>query len=74
MRAIVALGRHPENDIVLDDRTLSRFHARLERRGDRYVVVDSGAAMTYLFDRDRVVRSQLHSETPFTACALLSAT
>lgn len=43
MRAIVALGRHPENDIVLDDRTLSRFHARLERRGDRYVVIDLGA-------------------------------
>lgn len=43
MRAVVALGRHPENDIVLDDRTLSRFHARLERRGDRYVVVDLGA-------------------------------
>jgi pSer/pThr/pTyr-binding forkhead associated (FHA) protein len=43
MRAVVALGRHPENDIVLDDRTLSRFHARLERRADRYVVVDLGA-------------------------------
>lgn len=43
MRATVALGRHPENDIVLDDRTLSRFHARLERRGDRYVVIDLGA-------------------------------
>lgn len=43
MRAVVALGRHPENDIVLDDRTLSRFHARLERRGDRYVVIDLGA-------------------------------
>jgi pSer/pThr/pTyr-binding forkhead associated (FHA) protein len=43
MRAVVALGRHPENDLVLDDRTLSRFHARLERRGDLYVVVDLGA-------------------------------
>jgi pSer/pThr/pTyr-binding forkhead associated (FHA) protein len=43
MRAVVGLGRHPENDIVLDDRTLSRFHARVERRGDRYVVIDLGA-------------------------------
>lgn len=43
MRATVALGRHPENDIVLNDLTLSRFHARLERRGDAYVVVDLGA-------------------------------
>lgn len=42
MRDVVALGRHPENDIVLDDRTLSRFHARLERRDNHYVVVDLG--------------------------------
>jgi pSer/pThr/pTyr-binding forkhead associated (FHA) protein len=39
----VGLGRHPQNDIVLDDRTLSRFHARIERRDDRYVVIDLGA-------------------------------
>jgi pSer/pThr/pTyr-binding forkhead associated (FHA) protein len=42
-RAVMGLGRHPENDIVLDDKTLSRFHARVERRGDRFVVVDLGA-------------------------------
>jgi pSer/pThr/pTyr-binding forkhead associated (FHA) protein len=35
----IALGRHPDNDIVLEDRTLSRFHARLESRGPDYVVV-----------------------------------
>jgi len=43
MRAVVSLGRHPDNDIVLDDLALSRFHARVERRGDRYVVVDLGS-------------------------------
>ncbi|MCP4500135.1 MAG: FHA domain-containing protein, partial [Deltaproteobacteria bacterium] len=43
MRATVGLGRHPDNDIVLNDRTLSRFHARLERRGAEYVVIDLGA-------------------------------
>ncbi|MDP2343348.1 MAG: FHA domain-containing protein [Deltaproteobacteria bacterium] len=42
-RAVIGLGRHPENDIVLDDRTLSRFHARIEKRADTYVVVDLGA-------------------------------
>ncbi len=42
-RAVVGLGRHPQNDIVLDDRTLSRFHARIERRDDLFVVVDLGA-------------------------------
>ncbi len=38
-RAVVGLGRHPQNDIVLNDRTLSRFHARIERRDDRFVVI-----------------------------------
>ena len=43
-RAVIGLGRHPENDIVLDDRTLSRFHARIEKRaGNAFVVVDLGA-------------------------------
>ncbi len=42
-RAVIGLGRHPENDIVLDDRTLSRFHARIEKRANSYVVVDLGA-------------------------------
>lgn len=42
-RAVVSLGRHADNDIVLDDLALSRFHARIERRGDRYVVVDLGS-------------------------------
>lgn len=54
MRAVVALGRHPENDIVLDDRTLSRFHARLERRGDRYVVVDLGAQNGVYLNGNRI--------------------
>lgn len=42
-RAVIGLGRHPENDIVLDDRTLSRFHARIEKRNNAFVVVDLGA-------------------------------
>lgn len=41
--AVVGLGRHPQNDIVLDDRTLSRFHARIEKRDRGFVVIDLGA-------------------------------
>jgi len=40
---IIALGRHTDNDIVLDDLALSRFHARLEQRGEKHVVVDLGS-------------------------------
>lgn len=53
-RAVMGLGRHPQNDIVLDDRSLSRFHARVERRGDRFVVVDCGAQNGVHLNGERV--------------------
>lgn len=42
-RPVTSLGRHTDNDVVLDDLALSRFHARLEQRGARHVVVDLGS-------------------------------
>lgn len=54
-RAVMGLGRHPQNDIVLDDRSLSRFHARVERRGDRFVVVDCGAQNGVQLNGERIV-------------------
>jgi pSer/pThr/pTyr-binding forkhead associated (FHA) protein len=57
-RAVIALGRHPENDIVLDDRTLSRFHARIERRRDQFVIVDLGAQNGVMLNGVRIEREQ----------------
>lgn len=39
----VTVGSHPENDVVIDDATVSRFHARLEvdARGYRVIDLDS---------------------------------
>ncbi|MGE0685863.1 MAG: FHA domain-containing protein [Dehalococcoidia bacterium] len=37
------LGRSADNDIVIDDPAVSRLHARLERRGDGYEIVDEGS-------------------------------
>ncbi len=36
----IRLGRDPRNDIVLDDKSVSRFHAEVRPEGDRYVIVD----------------------------------
>jgi pSer/pThr/pTyr-binding forkhead associated (FHA) protein len=36
----VTLGRHPENAVVLESPRVSRRHARVERKGDRFVLVD----------------------------------
>ncbi len=36
----ISVGRHPDNDIVLDHPKVSRNHARFERSGDRFLVKD----------------------------------
>lgn len=37
---VITIGRHPENDVVLSDPTVSSFHAQVERVGQRYRVRD----------------------------------
>lgn len=39
----LTIGRRPENRLRLKDEQISRFHAVLERRGDRYVITDLGS-------------------------------
>src|SRR5436190_6771913 len=64
--AKVEIGRGPENDLVLNDAAVSRAHARIERRGTSWVLLDrasangtrlNGAALdasTALRDGDRI--------------------
>jgi class 3 adenylate cyclase len=47
MRAL-AFGRDPQNDVVIGDRLASRMHARIERRRDRFVLVDHSSNGTYV--------------------------
>ncbi len=37
------IGRHPENDIVIDESNVSRFHAQIVPEDDVWVVVDNGS-------------------------------
>ena len=37
---LAALGRNPENDIVLTDSAASRYHAQVRRRGSQYCIRD----------------------------------
>ena len=39
----VAIGRHPDAAIFLDDVTVSRNHAVVVREGDSWVIVDEGS-------------------------------
>ena len=44
----IALGRDTQNEIVIADRMASRMHARIERRRDRYVLIDHSSNGTFL--------------------------
>lgn len=47
-RAALSLGRDAQNDFVIADRMASRMHAHIERRRDRFVLVDHSSNGTYL--------------------------
>ena len=44
----MTLGRDDSNDIVLKDRMASRNHAQIERRKDKYVLIDLSSNGTYV--------------------------
>lgn len=43
-RPSLVIGRTPENDIILDHKSISRHHAKLIREGSQYVLVDLESA------------------------------
>jgi ribosomal protein L40E len=48
------IGRSPECGIFLDDVTVSRKHAALERREERWVIEDQGSLNGTFVNRERV--------------------
>lgn len=60
-RATTRIGRHPDSDVSLDDISVSRRHAEIERQGDEHVLRDVGSLNgTYVNQRrsDSVVLQQ----------------
>lgn len=55
----VAVGRHPDAKIFLDDVTVSRNHAVVVREGDAWVIVDEGSLNGTFVNRRRADRTVL---------------
>lgn len=53
------LGRHPDSDIFLDDVTVSRRHAVVERGGQGYEVRDVGSLNGTYVDHERIEHAAL---------------
>jgi adenylate cyclase len=45
---VAALGRQYQNDVVVNDSRVSRFHARIEYRKDKYFLIDQSTNDTYV--------------------------
>lgn len=42
-KPVTTIGRWEDNDVVVDDRWVSRYHARIVRKDDRYLIEDLGS-------------------------------
>ncbi len=61
---VVTLGRDGQNDLVIADKLASRFHARIERRRDKFALIDQSSNGTYVtFDGEREILLH-HEELP----------
>jgi DNA-binding winged helix-turn-helix (wHTH) protein len=60
-RRTITIGRSPECDVVLDDRQVSRLHARIVWRSDHYEIEDLNSKNgTHLNGRDVIGSQPLH--------------
>ena len=59
--AITKVGRHPDSDIFLDDITVSRRHAELQRVESGFLVRDVGSLNGTYLNRERVEESPIHN-------------
>jgi class 3 adenylate cyclase len=53
----ITMGRHRKNDLVLNYERVSRFHARIEYRRGKFVLIDKSSNGTYvhLQDQDSII-------------------
>ena len=56
---LTRLGRHPDSEIPLDDITVSRRHAEIQRTAEGYMVADSGSLNGTYVNQERVERAHL---------------
>ncbi len=58
---VTEAGRRPESDIFLDDITVSRRHAEIQRHGEAFVVKDVGSLNGTYVNRERIDEARLEN-------------
>lgn len=57
----LSIGREPQNDLVIEDRRISRQHARIESRRDKFVLIDNstnGSYVTFADNQEVLLRKE----------------
>jgi len=62
----IRIGRAPDNDLVLRDPATSGHHARVERRGNQFYVVDLGSTNGTLVNGEVVMERELKNGDSIT--------
>ena len=57
-----SMGRHPTNQLPIDDDSISRFHARFTKEDDQYVVEDLGSRNGTFIQGKRVTRQAINDD------------
>jgi len=60
------IGRAPDNDLILRDPATSGHHARVERRGSQFFIVDLGSTNGTLVNGEVVQERELHNGDSIT--------
>jgi signal transduction histidine kinase/pSer/pThr/pTyr-binding forkhead associated (FHA) protein len=55
------VGRHPSNDIVLTYDSISRFHARIDKRADYYILQDLNSSNGVYVNGERITQVAIHN-------------
>jgi adenylate cyclase len=63
IRPLATLGRQPHNDIVVNNRSVSRSHARIEYRRGKFVLVDQSSNGTFVILQNQKKISLKRDET-----------
>jgi hypothetical protein len=70
-----AIGRWQDNDVVVDDRWVSRYHARVHREGGQYMIADLGSKNgTFVNGRRIAGPTELHDGDQIQVTPLITLT